>query len=107
MRTPRKALMIALGLAVLVGAGPGDAVSQGVTFERLLNERFADGNVDLLDGIKVFEERGWVQVLPDPDEPLIHIYAEGRDAEGTAELEREARELVTEITSREETLAKG
>ena len=74
---------------------------------RLLNERFADGNVDLVDGIKVFEERGWVQVLPDPDEPLIHIYAEGRDEEATAELEREARELVTEITSREETLARG
>ena len=44
---------------------------------RVLNERFADADVDLTDGIKVFEERGWVQVLPDPDEPLIHVYAEG------------------------------
>src|SRR5947208_14663875 len=44
MRTPRKALMIALGLAVLVGAGPGDAVSQGVTFERLLNADKDAGN---------------------------------------------------------------
>jgi len=72
---------------------------------RVLNERFADGEVDLLDGIKVFEERGWVQVLPDPDEPLIHIYAEGRDPELTTELERETRELVEETMAGEESLA--
>ena len=47
------------------------------TVMRVLNERFASANIDLLDGIKVFDERGWMQVLPDPDEPLIHIYAEG------------------------------
>ena len=28
----------------------------------------------------VFDERGWVQVLPDQDEPLIHVYAEGTPA---------------------------
>ena len=44
---------------------------------RVLTERFRDRDVDLLDGIKVFDERGWAQVLPDPDEPLVHIYAEG------------------------------
>ena len=53
--------------------------------------------VDLMDGIKVFDERGWAQVLPDPDEPLIHIYAEGVDEPATAELESELRELVEEI----------
>ena len=49
---------------------------------RLLTERFRDREVDLLDGIKVFDERGWAQVLPDPDEPLVHIYAEGRTRRG-------------------------
>src|SRR5436190_4764221 len=34
------------------------------TVMRLLNERFADRDVDLLDGIKIFDERGWTQVLP-------------------------------------------
>ena len=33
------------------------------TVMRVLNERFADANVDLRDGIKIFDERGWVQVL--------------------------------------------
>ena len=44
---------------------------------RVLNERLQGRELDLLDGIKVFDERGWAQVLPDPDEPLMHLYAEG------------------------------
>ena len=60
------------------------------TVMRVLNERFATANVDLLDGIKVFDERGWVQVLPDPDEPVVHIYAEGATEEDSAELEARA-----------------
>jgi mannose-1-phosphate guanylyltransferase/phosphomannomutase len=67
------------------------------TVMRLLNERFAGRELDLMDGIKVFDERGWAQVLPDPDEPLIHIYAEGSDEATTSELEAEVRALVEEI----------
>ncbi|MDP8910545.1 MAG: sugar phosphate nucleotidyltransferase, partial [Actinomycetota bacterium] len=44
---------------------------------RVLNERFADRHTDVLDGIKVFnDDGGWTQVLPDPDEPILHLYAE-------------------------------
>jgi mannose-1-phosphate guanylyltransferase/phosphomannomutase len=75
------------------------------TVMRLLTERFRDGNVDLLDGIKVYDERGWAQVLPDPDEPLVHIYAEGRSDEESVELETEFRRLVEEIMQTEETAA--
>ena len=64
---------------------------------RLLNERFAEANVDLRDGIKVFDERGWVQVLPDPDEPLVHLYAEGETEEVSEELESEIQRLVGEV----------
>jgi mannose-1-phosphate guanylyltransferase/phosphomannomutase len=72
------------------------------TVMRILNERFADREVDLMDGIKVFDERGWAQVLPDPDEPLIHIYAEGETPEVSDELEAELRALVGEVIEREE-----
>jgi mannose-1-phosphate guanylyltransferase / phosphomannomutase len=68
---------------------------------RVLNERFADQDTNLLDGIKVFDERGWAQVLPDPDEPVLHLYAEGDSEETTAELEAELRELVEEIVQGE------
>jgi mannose-1-phosphate guanylyltransferase/phosphomannomutase len=64
---------------------------------RLLNERFAGRDVDLTDGIKVFEERGWAQALPDPDEPLIHLYAEGETSEASEELADELRRIVEEI----------
>ena len=69
---------------------------------RVLNERFADGNVDLRDGIKIFDERGWVQVLPDADEPLVHLYAEGETPEASRDLESELRLLVSDLIEREE-----
>jgi phosphomannomutase len=36
-------------------------------------------------------------VLPDPDEPLVHLYAEGETPETSEELERDIRDLVEEI----------
>jgi mannose-1-phosphate guanylyltransferase/phosphomannomutase len=64
---------------------------------RLLTERMKGKKVDTLDGIKVFEKRGWAQVLPDPDEPLVHVYAEGKTADDAASLEEEFLALVEEI----------
>jgi mannose-1-phosphate guanylyltransferase/phosphomannomutase len=69
---------------------------------RVLNERYADGNIDTTDGIKIFDARGWVQVLPDGDEPTIHLYAEGETPADSEELETELRTLVTELIEREE-----
>ena len=68
---------------------------------RVLTERLRDRDVDLLDGIKVFDERGWAQLLPDPDEPLVHIYAEGATEEASLELEAEMHAMVEEIMETE------
>jgi mannose-1-phosphate guanylyltransferase/phosphomannomutase len=64
---------------------------------RVLTERLRDRELDLMDGIKVFDERGWAQILPDPDEPIMHIYAEGRTDEDSKALEAEYRGMVEEI----------
>jgi mannose-1-phosphate guanylyltransferase / phosphomannomutase len=72
------------------------------TVMRVLNEQFADGNVDLLDGIKVFEERGWTLVLPDPDEPVLHLYAEGASDESSADLAEELASAVESVLEGEE-----
>jgi mannose-1-phosphate guanylyltransferase/phosphomannomutase len=69
---------------------------------RVLNERYADRDVDTTDGIKIFDSRGWVQVLPDGDEPTIHLYAEGETPAESEELETELRTLVTDLIEREE-----
>ncbi len=64
---------------------------------RLLNEQLAGRDLDLTDGIKLLGARGWSQVLPDPDEPLLHLYAEGESTEVSVELEQEIRELVEAV----------
>jgi phosphomannomutase len=45
----------------------------------------------------VFEKRGWAQVLPDPDEPLVHVYAEGKTPADGESLEAEFLALVEEV----------
>jgi mannose-1-phosphate guanylyltransferase / phosphomannomutase len=72
------------------------------TVMRVLNEHFAEAEVDLRDGIKIFDDRGWVQVLPDADEPIVHLYAEGASTEESEDLETELRNLVTGVIQREE-----
>lgn len=50
---------------------------------------------ELLEGLKVFREGGWIAVIPDPVEPTVHITAEAESEEG-------ARVLVEEFASRVE-----
>jgi mannose-1-phosphate guanylyltransferase/phosphomannomutase len=69
---------------------------------RVLSERLRDRKLDLTDGIKVFEKRGWAQVLPDPDEPFVHIYAEGNTKEDSEVLEAELHAMVEEIMQTEQ-----
>jgi mannose-1-phosphate guanylyltransferase/phosphomannomutase len=74
---------------------------------RVLNERLADRDVDLTDGIKLFGERGWGQVLPDADEPLVHIYAEGETPADSEALEAELRQMIEEAMAAEEVPARS
>jgi mannose-1-phosphate guanylyltransferase/phosphomannomutase len=69
---------------------------------RIVTERTKGKEVDVTDGIKVYDERGWAQVLPDPDEPLVHVYAEGKTPEDGASLEAEFLDLVEEIVARDD-----
>jgi mannose-1-phosphate guanylyltransferase/phosphomannomutase len=36
----------------------------------------ADGELVLVDGVKVVYDDGWALVLPDPEEPITHVWAE-------------------------------
>ncbi|MFN2627949.1 MAG: sugar phosphate nucleotidyltransferase [Gaiellaceae bacterium] len=74
---------------------------------RVLNERFADREVDVTDGIKVFDHRGWGQVLPDPDEPVLHLYAEGETEAASKELAAELQTIVEEIEQGTEAAARS
>ncbi len=45
---------------------------------RTLVERSQGRELVLVDGVKVIEDDGWALVLPDPEEPLTHVWAEAR-----------------------------
>ena len=64
---------------------------------RLLVEQMKDRKLDLTDGVKVSDSRGWAQVIADSDEPVVHIYAEGTSSELSNELESEMCIMVEEI----------
>jgi mannose-1-phosphate guanylyltransferase/phosphomannomutase len=69
---------------------------------RILTERTKGKDVDTLDGLKVYENGGWVQVLPDPDEPLVHVYAEAGTDDDAQRLEDEYVSLVERAIAGEE-----
>jgi mannose-1-phosphate guanylyltransferase/phosphomannomutase len=102
VRKPLSELVSELPASTLVHRQIPCPWSMKGTVMRVLTERLRDRKVDLLDGIKVFDERGWAQVLPDPDEPLVHVYAEGATEEDSLALEAELRGLVEEIMQSEE-----
>ena len=68
---------------------------------RVLSERMKGQDLDLTDGIKVINKRGWVLVIADPDDPVVHIYAEGVDSGTSIDLEHEMRATVEEIIGAE------
>ena len=50
-------------------------------------------NLELIDGVKIFNHQhdSWVLILPDAGEPLIHIYANSPDRGWVEETLREYR----------------
>jgi mannose-1-phosphate guanylyltransferase/phosphomannomutase len=46
------------------------------TVMRTLVERSEGRDLILLDGVKVLEPDGWALVIPDPEEPVTHVWAE-------------------------------
>ena len=49
---------------------------------RTLVERSQGRDLVLVDGVKVIEDDGWALVLPDPEEPLTHVWAEAAERRG-------------------------
>jgi mannose-1-phosphate guanylyltransferase / phosphomannomutase len=98
---PLSALIADLPVSTLVHRQLPCPWAQKGLVMRVLTERLKNRKLDLLDGIKMHDRRGWAQVLPDPDEPVIHIYAEGEDEQASNDLEAELRSLVEDVLQRE------
>ena len=63
------------------------------TVMRSLMELTKDRELELVDGVKVRHEDGWALALPDPEEPVTHVWAE-------ASSDVEARRLAQEYARR-------
>jgi mannose-1-phosphate guanylyltransferase/phosphomannomutase len=64
---------------------------------RSLVERSKDRELVLVDGVKVIHEAGWALVLPDPDEPVTHIWAEGASDADAVRLAQEYARRIRQI----------
>ena len=61
------------------------------TVMRRTVERAKDRNTVLVDGVKLVEPDGWSLVVPDPEEPVTHVWGEApSDAEARARVQEQA-----------------
>lgn len=49
---------------------------KGLVMRRIL-EVAKGTESEMIDGVKIYNDRNWALILPDPDEPVVRIYAEG------------------------------
>jgi mannose-1-phosphate guanylyltransferase/phosphomannomutase len=64
---------------------------------RSLVELSKDRRLELMDGVKILHESGWALALPDPDEPITHIYAEDVDGAAASRLAKEYTRRIRQI----------
>ncbi|GAB4439477.1 MAG: mannose-1-phosphate guanyltransferase [Chloroflexi bacterium OHK40] len=64
---------------------------------RLLNEQYAERSAQHIDGIKIELGSEWVLILPDPDGPFFHVYAEGCSDEQARVLVEKYSGLLTSL----------
>ncbi len=70
------------------------------TVMRRMTEKLHDGRVSLVDGIKLFLDKGeWALVLPDAEEAIFHVYAEASDDARAAELAEKYRLALREVVA--------
>jgi len=61
---------------------------------RGLVEQLADHKTVLIDGVKVLEPGGWALVLPDPEVPVTHVWAEAESNEAAEQRAAEYAALI-------------
>jgi mannose-1-phosphate guanylyltransferase/phosphomannomutase len=70
------------------------------TVMRRMTEKLHEGRVSLVDGIKVFLDKGeWGLVLPDAEEATFHVYAEASDDVRALELAEKYRVILKEVVA--------
>ena len=71
------------------------------TVMRCLNERYLDRQSPQVDGVRVDLGHEWVLILPDPDRPIFHVYAESISQDRVEGLADEYTRIVEELRDKE------
>ncbi|MGH9281887.1 MAG: mannose-1-phosphate guanyltransferase, partial [Acidimicrobiales bacterium] len=61
---------------------------------RTLLEQLSNQELVLIDGVKVVQPDGWALMLPDPEEPITHVWAE---AAGPSEAKARAQDFARQV----------
>jgi mannose-1-phosphate guanylyltransferase/phosphomannomutase len=64
---------------------------------RTLIEMSKDRRIEMVDGVKVWHDDGWALALPDPEEPLTHVWAEGPTEHGAKRLAQEYARRIRQV----------
>jgi mannose-1-phosphate guanylyltransferase/phosphomannomutase len=64
---------------------------------REMVERAGSRDVVLVDGVKVLHPDGWALVLPDPEEALTHVWAEGESDQNARQLAQEYARRIRQV----------
>ncbi|KJF28765.1 nucleotidyl transferase [Clostridium aceticum] len=75
---------------------PCDWQDKGRVIRQLVEDNESQ-NIELFEGVKIKDERGWALILPDSEKPLFNIYTEGFSEEYAQELSLFFREKVKEL----------
>jgi mannose-1-phosphate guanylyltransferase / phosphomannomutase len=67
------------------------------TVMRRLNEHSRRRRTDTSDGLRVYDRDAWVQVVPDAEEPLLHVFAEARTTEAAERLRDRYVAIVSDL----------
>lgn len=67
------------------------------TVMRSLVELTKDRPIDLVDGVKVQHDDGWVLALPDPEEPVTRVWAEASSDAGARRLAQEYARRIRQL----------
>src|SRR5207253_2761329 len=65
-----------LAASIVASEGADGTLAIPVHTSREVMERATGDRVELVDGVKTFYGEDWVLVLPDPEQPIVHVYAE-------------------------------
>jgi len=71
--------------------------NKGLVMRRLV-EAAKDGDIELIDGIKIHKNGGWTLILPHPEDPYINIISEAKELRQAKSNVAKYVKLVNEIT---------